>query len=76
MALVRTTCTDKKRELYTWGFNEMRATGHPVEASIDIYRPTLLDLTEIGDEKMDYVHVTGLSAGSAHSLLLVNCYRK
>ena len=58
-------------ELYTWGFNEVGATGHPSEAAIDIYRPKLVNL-------MDYmgadVHAHGISGGGQHTLIRVKRY--
>ena len=58
-------------ELYTWGFNEVGATGHPftgavVEDVSDIYRPTLLKLNLQSE-----FHPVQCSGGGQHSLLLV-----
>lgn len=60
-----------ENELYTWGFNEVGATGHPdisakVDGFADIYRPKLLKL-EMGAEWCP----VQFSGGGQHSLLLV-----
>ena len=63
-------------ELYTWGFNEVGATGHPSESEIDISRPTLVNMMDhIGKEKeFSACHALGVSGGAHHSLICVKRY--
>lgn len=56
-----------KGTIYSWGFNETGATGHPSFDGIDVYLPKLVELNN--------TIVDGVSGGGHHSLFLVKRYR-
>jgi regulator of chromosome condensation len=74
----------KDYELYTWGFNETMATGHPIIPAYDVYRPRKLDLSKIQDHpnaendpqnqsnRFRNVRVHAVSGGGHHTILLVS----
>jgi hypothetical protein len=75
----------KDYDIYTWGFNETRATGHPSISGHDVYRPRKLDLSKMkgtldaktGDSsnansKNKKVRVHAVGCGGQHTILLVS----
>lgn len=52
--------------LYSWGFNESGATGHPSVDKIDIHLPYMV--------KLHNTHVEAVYGGSQHALMLVKRY--
>ena len=60
-------------KIYTWGFGEMGATGHP-GSLVDITRP--LKLENLPDSAHTEYDVVAASGGGQHSLLVVQGYSK
>jgi alpha-tubulin suppressor-like RCC1 family protein len=64
-------------ELYSWGFNETGATGHPSIANQDVYILRKLDLSKIKDslnakQGDSNVRVHAVGCGGQHTILLVS----
>jgi alpha-tubulin suppressor-like RCC1 family protein len=55
--------------LYSWGYNDLGATGHPSDSANDIHLPKLVEL----ESSLD---VQAASGGGQHSLFLVKQYQE
>jgi regulator of chromosome condensation len=65
-----------ENNLYTWGFNETGATGHPSVDGVDITVPTLLNVEEhIKTSRAPHARVYEISGGGQHTLMLIKKYR-